>query len=89
MNAKPLVVITTRLPPAICGIGTYSWRLREHWPNESRSIEFFTVDPGASPRGDRVVSFANRADDLLNELHDGFVLGLLAGAIDHQARGRL
>ncbi|MFL6540481.1 MAG: hypothetical protein ACJ8HQ_07000 [Chthoniobacterales bacterium] len=68
MNAKPLVVITTRLPPAICGIGTYSWRLREHWPNESRSIEFFTVDPGASPRGDRVVSFANRADDLLTEL---------------------
>jgi hypothetical protein len=68
MNAKPMVVITTRLPPAICGIGTYSWRLREHWPNESRPIEFLTVDPGTSARADRVASFGNRGDDLLREL---------------------
>src|SRR5947209_7167511 len=66
MKTKPLLVITTRLPPAICGIGTYSYRLREHWPNESRRIEFLTVDPGTSPRGDRVTSFAPRS--LLREL---------------------
>ncbi|HEY0368642.1 MAG TPA: hypothetical protein VGC85_03505 [Chthoniobacterales bacterium] len=68
MNPRPLVFITTRLPPAICGIGSYSWLLREHWPNESRPVHFLTVDPGTSPRGDRVTAFANRGDDLADAL---------------------
>ena len=44
MSDRPLVVITTRLPPATCGIGSYSALLREHWPHISSPVEFLVVD---------------------------------------------
>jgi len=44
MNTRPLVVITTRLPPQVCGIGTYSWLLHQHWPGDVSSAQFLVVD---------------------------------------------
>lgn len=44
MNARPLVIVTTRLPPAVCGIGTYSWLLQQHWPDSAREVRYFVVD---------------------------------------------
>jgi hypothetical protein len=44
MNAPPLVIITTRLPPAVCGIGTYSWLLHQHWPAQNAPAQFLVMD---------------------------------------------
>ncbi len=72
MSAKPLVVITTRLPPATCGIGTHSWLLRKNWPNESQEVEFLVVDDAAGASGvtttDRVTVFKSKAALLAREL---------------------
>ncbi|MGZ5537352.1 MAG: hypothetical protein ACXWG0_02370 [Chthoniobacterales bacterium] len=61
MSDKPFVIITTELPPAMCGIGTYSWLLRMEMPNESSRVEFLVNKnvPGAttSALNDRVTSF--------------------------------
>src|SRR3954470_23342874 len=47
MQSRPLIIITTRLPPQICGIGTFSWQLESHWPG-GQSIHPFLVIDGAS-----------------------------------------
>jgi glycosyltransferase involved in cell wall biosynthesis len=44
MNARLLVVITTRLPPQVCGIGAYSWLLHRHWPDRNLPVQFLVVD---------------------------------------------
>lgn len=44
MNTRPLVIITTRLPPQICGIGTYSWLLHRHWPGGRSDVRFLVLD---------------------------------------------
>ncbi len=56
MNAKPLAVITTRLPPAVCGIGTYSWLLAQHWPESARPSEFLVLEHSA-PNESKVTAF--------------------------------
>ncbi len=48
MSARPLVVVTTRLAPQVCGVGTYSWLLHQHWPDPHGRVEFLVVD-GAAP----------------------------------------
>lgn len=47
MNPRPLVIITTRLPPEVCGIGTYSWLLHRHWPISGLRAQFFVIDGAA------------------------------------------
>lgn len=47
MNSRPLVIITTRLPPQVCGIGTYSWLLHQHWIGDRARTEFLVVDGAA------------------------------------------
>jgi hypothetical protein len=47
MNTRPSVVITTRLPPQVCGIGTYSWLLHQHWPGRASNTQFLVVDGAA------------------------------------------
>ncbi len=68
MTNRPLVIITTELPPAMCGIGTYSWLLRTHLPNDFSPIEFLVNKkaPGAetTSRGDPVTAFDGGADKL-------------------------
>lgn len=44
MNTRPLVIITTRLPPQVCGIGTYSWLLHQHWPGDTTGVRFLVID---------------------------------------------
>jgi len=47
MDTRRIAIITTRLPPALCGIGTYSWLLRKHWPIEDSRVEFLVIDGAA------------------------------------------
>ncbi len=72
MSAVPLVIITTRLPPATCGIGTHSWLLRKNWPNESRPVKFLVVEgvgtAAAASCADKVAAFNNSASALAREL---------------------
>jgi len=70
MSAERLAIITTRLPPAVCGIGTYSWLLRQHWPNENSTIEFLVMDGSAKATslGDRVTAFNGSGTQLAREL---------------------
>jgi glycosyltransferase involved in cell wall biosynthesis len=43
MNAAPEIVITTMLPPLICGVGTYSWLLHKYTPNNERTTHFLVM----------------------------------------------
>ncbi|MDQ6861080.1 MAG: glycosyltransferase [Verrucomicrobiota bacterium] len=89
MKPRPLVVITTELPPATCGIGTYSWNLRRHWPNDSRAIEFLVRENGAAkttPLGDPIRIVGTDKDALARELDrvgDADVLLHFAGRAYH------
>ncbi|MDB6147017.1 MAG: hypothetical protein JWO45_681 [Spartobacteria bacterium] len=44
MSARPLVIITTRLAPQICGVGAHSWQLQRHWPEQNPGSHFLVVD---------------------------------------------
>ncbi|MEY2541833.1 MAG: hypothetical protein QOI22_1435, partial [Verrucomicrobiota bacterium] len=48
MDPRPLLIITTRLPPQVCGIGTYSWLLHQHWPRDRQETRFLVLDGAAS-----------------------------------------
>jgi hypothetical protein len=50
MSASPAVVITTRLPPQICGIGAYSWLAHKYRPNESAPADFLVMEGAAESR---------------------------------------
>jgi len=50
MNASRSVVITTRLPPQVCGIGAYSWLAHQHRPNDLLPAEFFVMEGAAESR---------------------------------------
>ena len=50
MSASPAIVITTRLPPQICGIGTYSWLAHKYRPNDSTSVQFFVMEGASESR---------------------------------------
>jgi hypothetical protein len=47
MNARPFLIISTRLPPYVCGIGAYSWLLHRHWPGNTSRIRFLVVEGAA------------------------------------------
>src|SRR5437879_2598007 len=44
MNARPFIIISTRLPPQLCGIGAYSWLLHRHWPGATSHVRFLVVE---------------------------------------------
>ena len=44
------VVISTRLPPRLCGVGTYSWLIHKHWPDATRPAAFLTMDGASDSR---------------------------------------
>ena len=73
MTAKPLVMISTRLAPGACGIGTHSLVLRKHWPAHSPEPFEFVVNEGAAGADglraeDRVTEVANNGTRLAREL---------------------
>jgi hypothetical protein len=47
MKELPVVIITTRLPPQVCGVGTYSWLLHRHWPVDNSPTQFLVIDGAA------------------------------------------
>src|SRR2546425_2570394 len=47
MGERAFVIITTRPPPQVCGIGTYSWLLYRHWPSDDSLAQFLVVDSAA------------------------------------------
>lgn len=87
MKARPLAIITTELPPATCGIGSYSWNLRRHWPNESRPVEFLVRQDDGTARHDPVTVIGTNRDVLVRELEriaDADVLLHFAGRAYHR-----
>jgi hypothetical protein len=50
MSPSPAVIITTRLPPLICGIGAYSWLAHKYRPNESSQTDFLVMEGAAESR---------------------------------------
>src|SRR5436305_12380259 len=51
VNSRPLVIIRPRLPPQVCGIGTYSWLLHENWPAETSDQKFVVINGAAESAG--------------------------------------
>lgn len=50
MTAGARVVITTRLPPRICGVGTYSWLVHKYWPSDSNLAQFIVMEGASESR---------------------------------------
>src|SRR4051812_39887924 len=50
MTPRPLVVVTTRLPPQTCGIGTYSWLAYRHRPPNSVAAQFIVMEGASQSR---------------------------------------
>jgi hypothetical protein len=47
MERRRMVIITTRLPPQMCGIGSYSWLLYRYWPGDTSQVQFLVIDGAA------------------------------------------
>ncbi len=60
MNSRPLVIITTRLPPHVCGIGTYSWLLQQHGVGGHSSVEFLAIEGAAESDHSSVSHFEGK-----------------------------
>ena len=89
MTDRPLAIITTRLPPATCGIGTYSALLRKHWPNDARRVDFLVMEAAAATDtgADSVSAFNGNGAELaeaLCRLGDADVLLHYAGRAYHR-----
>ena len=64
MNDRPLLVISTRLPPQVCGIGTYSWFLHQHWPKNTHAQQFIVIEGAAQSTAGvpaRITEFGGKA----------------------------
>ena len=48
--SRPLVIVTTRLPPLMCGIGTYSWLSRKYWPEKLSGVQFVVMEGAQASR---------------------------------------
>jgi len=78
MQARPLLIITTRLPPQVCGVGTFSWQLERHWPGDTESHRFLVFDGGTdsiAQSGNRSTSEFGRDWNVLHRALDQFGSG--------------
>jgi hypothetical protein len=50
MSVLPAVVITTRLPPQICGVGAHSWLAHKYRPDDSRPVQFLVMEGASESR---------------------------------------
>jgi hypothetical protein len=50
MSPRPLVIVTTRLPPQTCGIGAYSWLAHTYRPADSSPAHFLVMEGAAESR---------------------------------------
>ena len=79
MERREIVIITTRLPPQVCGIGTYSWWLYRHWPSDTSRAQFLVVDgavQSAAALDHRAISEFNANSTQLSQALDR------AGSVD-------
>lgn len=88
---RSFVIITTRLPPAMCGVGTYSALLRKHWPNDETPVHFLVVGEAAAADpigfGDTVTEFGDspaRLQEALRKIGTADVLLHYAGRAYHR-----
>jgi len=91
MTTLPLLVITTRLPPAVCGIGTFSWLLHRHWPENDRDVRFLVVDGAANSTAELKLAGISEFDGqpvklstILDEIGAGDLLLHYAGRAYHR-----
>ncbi len=70
MNSQALAIITTRLPPATCGIGAYSWLLRQHWPGPVSEANFIVLEANGAVLSatDRQIEFSANGASLTSAL---------------------
>ncbi len=71
MNALPLAILTTRLPPQTCGIGTYSWLASLHRPEGSPPARFIVMEGAIDSRsflGCPEISEFNGSPKILEQL---------------------
>jgi len=78
MNARPFIVISTRLPPQLCGIGAYSWLLYRHWPGPAPAgsqVQFLVVEGAAESAAalnhSAIAEFNAKAANLSRALDSG------------------
>lgn len=50
MSPRPLVIVTTRLPPQTCGIGAHSWLAHKYRPDGSSPAQFLVMEGAAESR---------------------------------------
>ena len=50
MSVSRSVVITTRLPPQVCGVGAHSWLAQQNRPPDSSPAEFLVMEGAADSR---------------------------------------
>lgn len=72
MSSRPLAIVTTRLPPQICGVGTYSWRLDKAWPRSDVRRVFLVCDGAEASRTElrsaEIIEHRCGSEALLDEL---------------------
>ena len=78
MNARPFIIISTRLPPQLCGIGAYSWLLYRHWPGPAPGgshVRFLVVEgateSAAALNHSAIAEFNAKAANLSRALDSG------------------
>lgn len=81
MNGSPTVIITTRLPPQVCGIGAYSWLAHKHRPNESAPAAFLVMEGAAESRAllewDSITDFNGDPEELARALERAGAVNVL------------
>jgi hypothetical protein len=72
MSASANIVITTRLPPQICGIGAFSWLACKHDDGAGPPVEFLVMDGAAMSQSHlgwpAITEFDGRPDRLRSAL---------------------
>jgi len=81
MKTRPLVVVTTRLPPQICGIGVYSWLAHKHRPDNSLPAHFLVMEGAAESRAlfgwDGITDFHGDPEILARALYESGPVNVL------------
>lgn len=72
MSPVSPIVISTQLPPRICGVGTYSWLLEKYRPSDSVAARFFVMDGACESRAtlgfEEITDFHGNPRTLANAL---------------------
>ncbi len=74
MNSRPLAIVTTRLPPLLCGVGSYSLRLDQAWPHAPQNHTFLVCEGGSNSSAElksgKIVEHRAAAHKLSSELEN-------------------